>query len=221
MEVAHLVLRKTLFLSLIACLATLAASANESGFRPLFDGKTLNGWRTVDARGAAWEATEGMIVCPTNCGGKLMTEEEFDNFVLRIEYRIQAGGNNGVNIRAPFEGRPAYAGMEIQILDDESGEWRSRTRPEQRTGSIYGVLPARSGFALPTGEWNELEITARDREISVRLNKVIVLDGNLDIIREKDILDKHPGLLRPKGHIGLLGHGTRTEFRNLRVKPLR
>jgi hypothetical protein len=203
-----------------AVLPALLFAADEPGFKPLFDGKSLQGWKLMGARGGGFVARDGMIACPQGGGGKLMTEEEFSNFVLRFEYRLQAGGNNGINIRAPLDGQPAYAGMEIQILDDGHEKYKSRIRPEQFTGSVYDVIPARTGFARPAGEWNEEEITANGRQITVKLNGVIILDVNLDIVKEPKILQKHPGLLRPGGHLGLLGHNEHTEFRNLRVKRL-
>ncbi|MEK7409525.1 MAG: DUF1080 domain-containing protein [Acidobacteriota bacterium] len=83
------------------------------------------------------------------------------------------------------------------------------------------MIPARTGFRKPAGEWNEEEITANGRRITVKLNGVIIVDANLDIVREPEVLKKHPGLARASGHIGLLGHGTRVEFRNIRIRVLR
>jgi hypothetical protein len=210
-------LRSILTLTLLSAAILTAA---EPGFRPLFDGKSLAGWKLVGARGAGYMVEDGMIVCPQGGGGRLMTEEEFGNFVLRFEYRIFAGGNNGINIRAPFDGQPAYAGMEIQILDDDYEKYKARIRPEQHTGSVYDVIPARTGFTRPPGQWNDGEIMANGRQITVKLNGAIILDVNLNIVKEPKVLEKHPGLLRAAGHLGLLGHNERTEFRNLRVKPL-
>ena len=110
--------------------------------------------------------------------------------------------------------------MEIQILDDEHEKYKARIHPEQHNGSLYDVVPARTGFARPPGEWNQEEITANRRRITVKLNGVIILDVNLDIVKEPKTLEKHPGLLRATGHLGLLGHNERTEFRNLLVKRL-
>src|SRR5689334_12185508 len=92
-----------------AVIPALMLAAEEPGFTPLFDGKTLAGWKLIGGRGGGYRAEDGMIVCPQGGGGKLMTEEEFSNFILRFEYRLHPGGNNGINIRAPYEGRPAYA----------------------------------------------------------------------------------------------------------------
>jgi hypothetical protein len=92
--------------------------------------------------------------------------------------------------------------------------------PEQYHGSVYDVIPARTGYRKPLGEWNEEEIVASGRRIKVTLNGVIVLDADLDIVKEPKVLARHPGLARPAGHIGFLGHGSRVEFRNIRVKEL-
>jgi hypothetical protein len=82
------------------------------------------------------------------------------------------------------------------------------------------VIPARTGYRKPPGQWNDEEITADGRRITVKLNGVIILDASLDIVREPQVLQKHPGLARASGHIGFLGHGSRVEFRNIRVKIL-
>ena len=87
-------------------------------------------------------------------------------------------------------------------------------------GSVYDVIPARTGYLKKPGEWNEEEITANGRRITVKLNGVVILDANLDIVKEPEVLKKHPGLARTSGHIGLLGHGSRVEFKDLRVREL-
>ncbi len=109
--------------------------------------------------------------------------------------------------------------MEIQILDDTADKWK-KLRPEQLNGSLYDVIPPRAKAARPSGEWNEEEIVADGRRITVKLNGVTVLDANLDSVRDPQVLEKHPGLSRPSGHIGFLGHKTRAEFRNIRIKRL-
>jgi hypothetical protein len=85
---------------------------------------------------------------------------------------------------------------------------------------LYDVWPARSGFLKKPGEWNTQEIEADGRHIRVRLNGVLILDVDLDHVREPEILKKHPGLQRKSGHIALLGHGSHVEFRNLEIREL-
>jgi hypothetical protein len=204
-----------------ALLASTLFAADEPGFKPLFDGKTLNGWKLVGGHGPGYVVQDGIIVCPKEGGGNLFTEKEYGNFAFRFEFKLTPGGNNGIGIRAPYEGDAAYQGMEIQILDDGDAMYKGVIRPEQYHGSVYDVIPARTGFKKPVGEWNEEEIRANGKRITVTLNGVIILDADLSMVKEKKVLDKHPGLLRPTGHIGFLGHGSHVEFRNIRVMELK
>jgi hypothetical protein len=206
---------------MLAPAAILAvAAAAEPGFVSLFDGKTLDGWRLVGQKGRGYIVENGLLVCPADGGGNLFTIKEYANFVLRFEFRLFEGSNNGIGIRAPYEGDAAYQGMEIQILDDGAPRYKGKLRPAQYHGSIYDVIPAKQGFKKPTGEWNQEEIVAKGRQITVSLNGNTIVSADLDTVRDPAVLAKHPGLARASGHIGLLGHGTRVEFRNFRVQEL-
>ena len=212
-----------LFLSLVLMSSlTLSTpqSDNEKGFVSLFDGKTLNGWKLIRGRGPGYVVKDNSIVCPTDGGGNLWTEKEYANFIFRFEFKVEPGGNNGVGIRSPFEGDAAYQGMEIQILDDQHEKYKGKIKSEQHHGSVYDVIPARTGFLKPAGEWNTEEIMANGSRIRVTLNGVIILDADLETVREPEVLKKHPGLKNKSGHIGFLGHGSLVEFRNIRVKTL-
>jgi hypothetical protein len=218
---------KTLISALTVCLLmftleskaqTPKTNSDEKGFVPLFDGKSLNGWKLVRGRGPGYVAKDGVIVCPTDGGGNLYTEKEYANFIFRFEFKTEPGGNNGVGIRAPLEGDAAYQGMEIQILDDQHEKYKGKIKSEQHHGSVYDVIPARTGFLKPAGEWNEEEIMANGNRIRVTLNGVIILDADLGMVREEAVLKKHPGLRNKSGHIGFLGHGSLVEFRNIRIK---
>jgi hypothetical protein len=219
-----------LLASMIAvCLLMLMAPAKaqdakkrpvEKGFVALFDGKSLNGWKLIRGHGPGYVVKDGVLVCPADGGGNLFTEKEYSNFAFRFEFKTEPGGNNGVGIRAPLEGDAAYQGMEIQILDDGHERYKGKIRPEQHHGSIYDVVPARKGFLKPAGEWNQEEIMAQGSRIRVTLNGVVILDADLNKVREEATLKKHPGLKNKSGHIGFLGHGSLVEFRNIRIKAL-
>lgn len=205
------------FLALLLALPLAA----EDGFVPLFDGKTLNGWFVVNKMGPGFLVRDGMIVCPFEGGQKLMTEKEYSNFVLRLEFKLETDSNNGIGIRAPRDGQTSVHGMEIQVLDQTGPKFaKVKLKPEQYHGSIYDVWPARTGFLKKPGEWNEQEIRADGRRITIRLNGVVILNADLDDVKEPEVLKKHPGLARKSGHIVLLGHQAHVEFRNLRIQEL-
>lgn len=210
------------FCVVLLCLSVCPLpAADESGFVSLFDGKSLAGWKLVGGKGPGYVVESGVIVCPADGGGNLLSEREYSNYVLRFEYRMEPGGNNGVGVRAPLSGDVAYQGIEIQILDDQHEKYKGHIKPEQHTGSIYDVVPARTGYQRPAGEWNEEEITADGRHIRIRLNGSVIIDWNLDLVQEPAVLKKHPGLARTMGRVGFLGHGTRVEFRNIRIRELK
>jgi hypothetical protein len=206
---------------LIFCAGALAAASVEPGFTSLFKGKDLAGWKLVGKEGRGYIVENGLIACPSDGGGNLFTEKEFSNFVFRFEFKLAEGTNNGIGIRAPYEGDAAYQGMEIQILDHDAPMYRGKLHPAQFHGSIYDVVPAKTGFLKPTGEWNAEEIVANGRQITVTLNAHVIVDANLDSITDPAVLKKHPGLARTSGHVGFLGHGPAPVwFRNVRIKEL-
>jgi hypothetical protein len=201
-------------------LLALPAAAAEQGFQPLFNGKNLDGWVLVGGKGPGYIVKDGVLVCPADGGGNLLTDKDFSNFVFRFQFKLHEGSNNGVGIRAPLAGDIAYSGMEIQILDHDAPVYRGKLKPAQYHGSIYDVVPAKTGFLKPTGEWNQEEITASGRHIKVVLNGTTIVDADLDTVTDPEVLKKHPGLARTTGRIGFLGHGTTVEFRDIKVQPL-
>ena len=210
-----------LALLMVTWLACGRSSVPEEGFVPLFDGKSLQGWQSVEKVGEGYLVENGVLICPAEGGGNLFTEREYSDFVLRFEFRLQEGSNNGVGIRAPLVGDAAYQGLEIQVLDNHSPRYKDKLRPAQYHGSVYDLAPAKRGFLKPTGEWNQEEIRAVGRQITVTLNGTVIVDFDLDSVTDPQALEKHPGVARSSGYIGFLGHGTKVEFRNIRIKEIR
>jgi hypothetical protein len=194
------------------------ATAQDGQWQPLFNGVDLSGW-VGDVGGYSVE--DGLLVCRRDGGGNLYADREFDDFVLRFSFRIEPGGNNGVGIRAERGRDAAYYGMEIQILDDYAPQW-AELQPYQYHGSIYGVVPARRGALKPAGEWNEEEIRAEGSHITVTVNGTVVVDADIRRAAANGTIDgrEHPGLFNERGHIGFLGHGSRVEFRDIRIREL-
>src|SRR5919109_949901 len=95
------------------------ARADDEGFVPLFDGKSLAGWELARRGLAHWSVDGAEVRCTgERPAGWIRTARTYRNFVLRLEYAISPGGNSGIFARSLVEGRPAYNGMEFQILDD-------------------------------------------------------------------------------------------------------
>jgi hypothetical protein len=209
------VISASIFLSCSSQKSTL-----EDGFTSLFNGKNLDGW--VGNKNA-YQAQDGMIVIDPkgSGGGNLLTEKEYGDFILKFEFQLTPGANNGLGIHAPLEGDAAYVGKEIQILDNEADKYKD-LEVYQYHGSVYGVMPAKRGFLKPVGEWNVEEVIVRHPKITVILNGETILEGDYLEASKNGTLDKkeHPGLQRSTGHIGFLGHGDVVRFRNIKIKEL-
>lgn len=214
-------MRRFAYLCLIALLAasfsTSARAEDEEGFTPIFDGKSLAGW--VGATDG-YVVEDGAITCKPKGGGNLYTEQEFADFVLRFEFKLTPGANNGLGIRAPLKGNAAYVGMELQVLDNTADRYKN-LKPYQYHGSIYGVVAAKRGHLKPVGEWNVQEVTCDGRHVKVVLNGTTIVDANLDEVGKPIDGNDHPGLANTQGHIGFLGHGSEVAFRKLRVKEIK
>jgi hypothetical protein len=190
----------------------------EEGFEPLFNGQNLDGWNgAVDS----YEIVGGAIRCKPGAGGNLLTDEEFDNFVVRLEFKLPPGGNNGLAIRAPRDvGDPAYSAMELQVLDNSASQYAD-LHDYQYHGSLYGLAPATRGYLRPVGEWNFQEVVVDGDKLEVHLNGFEILNVNLAEVR-KEPRDgrEHPGAARKGGHFGFAGHNEPVAFRNIRIKRL-
>jgi HEAT repeat protein len=201
--------------------ALITPEEKAEGFVSLFNGKNLDGWV---GNKTDYMAEDGNIIIQPNNGeggGNLYTEKEYSDFDFRFEFQLTPGANNGLGIRAPLDGDAAYVGMELQILDN-TAEIYSQLKPYQYHGSVYGVIPAKREFLKPVGEWNYEEVIAKGSHIKIILNGTVIVDGDILEASKNGTADgqEHPGLLREKGHIGFLGHGSVVKFRNIRIEEL-
>jgi hypothetical protein len=222
----------------LAVISTLGASTTtrpviEPGFVPIFNGRDLDGWQGLGGDTSSYSVQDGLLVCSETGKVHLFTVKEYADFILRLEIKLDPGGNNGIGIRTKVSKQPHLEGCEIQVLDDpyyargipragkEPKDW-VKLKDYQHHGSIYGVVPAKPGHLKPAGEWNQQEIACIGRRVTVTLNGVVIVDANLAAVKPIDGL-VHPGLHYTKGHIGLHAHGNygaRVYFRNLRIKEL-
>ncbi|HEY5919227.1 MAG TPA: DUF1080 domain-containing protein [Chryseolinea sp.] len=198
----------------------LTKEEKEQGFEVLFNGKDLNNWVGNKTDYVVEDNT--IAIYPTKEGhGNLNSEKEYSDFIFRFEFQLTPGANNGLGIHAPLDGDAAYAGKEIQILDNTAPVY-SKLEVWQYHGSVYGILPAKREFLKPVGEWNREEVYVKGDIIKVTLNGTVIAEGDLKKATKNGTLDHkdHPGLTRHSGHIGFLGHGTVVKFRNIRIKDL-
>ncbi|MBI1317374.1 MAG: DUF1080 domain-containing protein [Candidatus Hydrogenedens sp.] len=188
------------------------------GFQPIFNGKDLRGWSGY-LNGYGVE--DGAIFC-NNSPLNLYTIKEFGDFVLRFEFNLTPGANNGIGLRAPDKGRTSEVGLESQVIDEDDPMYDGQLKDYQYHGSIYGLVPATPGHVKGPGEWNEEEIRMEGSRVTVTLNGVVIVDADLLEATKDGTLDgkDHPGAQRTSGHLGFLGHGDKVYFRNLRVKEL-
>ncbi len=198
----------------------LTPQEKSEGFVNLFNGRNLDGWV---GNKKDYVAEDGnMVIKPSEgSGGNLFTEKEYGDFVFRFEFQLTPGANNGLGVRAPLEGDAAYTGMELQILDNTAAIYAD-LKPYQYHGSVYGVIPAKREYLKPLGEWNYEEVIFKGSKVKVILNGTVIVDGDIKEASKNGTLDgkNHPGLLRDKGHIGFLGHGSLVKFRNIRIREL-
>ena len=181
--------------------------------------------------------------------GNPITEKEYGNFILRLEFLMPVNGNNGLGIRTPdSKVDAAYHGMcELQLLDDGGSQYydaekkADKLKPYQYTGSIYGIVPSRrdnvdkqiwgkdknftggGSYVRKPGMWNFEEVKVIGSEIEVYLNGYLITKGDVSKWKgDGDTPDgkKHPGLHRTRGFITFCGHGSDVKFRNVRIKEL-
>ena len=187
--------------------ARLVPEERADGFELLFNGKDLSGWKTVGTA-QAWGVVKGLLTCNGEGHGWIRPESAYTDFVLRLDYRLGPRGNSGVFLRTSEEGRPAYQGMEIQLLDDRLGSVSNKC-----TGAIYDAVAPKEIACRYTGSWNAMEVSCKGSTVRVVLNNREVQNCDVSTVPELK------GRLK-SGLVGLQNHGTPVEFRNVRIKAL-
>jgi len=192
-----------------------ALPPEEKPWQTLFNGKDLAGWTVQDGKLDNWTALNGVLTTQGKDKGWLMTEKEYTDYEVRLEYRMVLRTNSGVALRTPLAQNPVTKGLEIQIIDDAH---EPNLKPDQASGALFGIIPSIRPLTRPPAEWNHMRIALQGQHLIVDLNGHRVLDADLD--NYKQFSQKHPGLLQNKGRIGLQSYANRCEFREIFVRPL-
>ena len=231
-----------LILALVQSPNTLTPAERAAGWRVLFDGRTLAGWRGVGydtVPTAHWVVVDGAIkkVASGNvprvadgrplAGGDLMTVDSFADFELSFEWKVTPGANSGVkyNVSETMSVDPPHAaiGFEYQILDDDRHE--DGKLPSHRASALYDLI-APSAKPHPVGQWNSSRILLRGNHGEHWLNGTKVVEFELGSARMDSLLaaskyEAIPGFgEKRRGHIVLQDHGDEVYFRSIKVRPL-
>lgn len=227
---------------------TLSAAEKQDGWKLLFDGKTLNGWRSYypeDKPSKGWSIEDGCLKNskgtgrPRTGGGDLMTDEKFTDFELRFEWNIAQGGNSGVYYffqeRQNKPGTVMYmgddgtspVGFEYQLVDDERHPDVLQNGPLHATGSLYFLIAPNDAKKLkPAGEFNESRIIVKGNHIEHWLNgaKIVSYDLGSDELQRAIAKSKYktvPGFAqKAPTRILLQDHGDVIRFRNMKIRVL-
>jgi len=204
---------------ILTCLLAQAVDASE--WRPLFNGKNLDGWEHVGPGKMVVEG--GMLRTEGGMGLLWYTREKFGDCTIRVVYKATSkASNSGVFVRIADkpedEWYAVHHGYEVQICDG-ADEYH-------RTGAIYSM--SKAALASKAGEWNTMEITLKGKTVRVRVNGVQVQDFDPEtakIPERKKGFEPERGPRPERGYIGLQNHddyakGTQVYFREVSVRPL-
>ncbi len=211
------------------------ANSGDKGWQKLFDGKSLAGWHTYGktAAGTAWKISEGAIYLDAlnkkeGQGGDLVSEEEFDNFHLKLEWKISKNGNSGIIFyvkEEPAKYPASYnTGPEMQVLDND-GHADGKIN-KHRAGDLYDLIASSSEPVYPVGQWNKVEIISNKGKLDFKMNgKNIVSTTIWDEQWKKMVAGSKfktmPGFsIYQSGRIALQDHGNEVWYRNIEIKKL-
>lgn len=201
----------------------LTEKEKNEGYVLLFDGQSLKGWHRNAEGFGPWKVEDGAI-CLAKGGGMLWTDAQYDNFVLKVDFKMSPGCNSGVFLRTGDPKDPVQTGIEIQVYDD-AGKQPSK----HSCGAIYDLVAPSKVVTRPAGEWNSFVLTANKNLLSVELNGEKIAEMDVD---QWTMAGKQPNGEKNKykravkdfprtGWIGLQDHNHPVCFKNVKLKVLK
>ena len=205
----------------------LTKEEKTQGWVSLFDGKTFKGWRNYKGEGVkdGWKVVDGTMQHTVN-GGDLITESQYGDYELKLDWKISEKGNSGIFFGVQ-ESQPKiyFTGIEMQILDDQKhpdGKFEKHV-----SGACYGLYKPPAGAVGPVGSWNKVRVLKEGDHYQFFLNGVKTADFKTESEAFKTLVanskfKKWPAFATHlKGHIGLQDHGDVVNFRNLKIREIK
>ncbi len=204
----------------------LTPAEQDAGWKLLFDGETLAGWRGYKQDGppAAWRVEDGALhFSKEGTGGDLVTETEYAEFDLKLEWKLAPGGNSGVCYRLTEDGGAMWTtGPEMQVLDNDVHADGGSTLTS--AGACYALFAPRFDVTRPAGAWNQARIVVANGRLEHWLNGWKIVDVELGgeawnaAIAKSKFQDMEGFGVQPRGHIGLQDHGDPVWYRNIKIR---
>jgi len=226
---------KSIVFSLLVLFICTQTIAQKKKWTSLFDGKTTKGWHTYGekAAGQAWKAEDGVLFLDASTKegrGDITTDESFDDFHLKLEWKISKNGNSGIIFFAQDDKAKYknlwYTGPEMQVLDNEGHSDGKIVK--HRAGNLYDLIAGPDDAVKPVGEWNKAEIIVQKGTLVLKLNGVTTAtttigdDSWKELIKNSKFSKKEsPDFGKVfSGHIALQDHGNNVYYRNIQIKRL-
>lgn len=213
---------------------TLTKKEKKEGWKLLFDGRTTTGWRNYNSNtiGPGWKVEGGSLfldnsVTQSEDRGDIVTHDEYENFELLIEWKIDSCGNSGILfnvIEDPKYQRVWHTGPEMQVLDNTCHP--DAKIEKHRAGDLYDLIKCSKETVKPAGQWNQVKIISDKSKYEFWLNGTKVVEFTMhtpawDALVAGSKFKSLPDFGKAKrGHIALQDHGDKVWFRNIKIKEL-
>jgi hypothetical protein len=210
---------------------TLTRQEKKEGWRLLFDGKTMDGWKPyLNNKTATWVVEDGSLKGlgkGSDSTGYIITDDQFENFELKLDWKIAPRGNSGILymvVEDPAYKTPYQTGPEYQVIDEVG--WPDTLQEWQKTGANYGMHVAQNKELKPVGEWNTAAIIVNNGHVEHWLNGVKVVEYELwtdewkQLVAEGKWKDYPAYGLSKKGHLSLQDHGSNVWYKNIKIREL-